>query len=165
MKLEIQIKGRKRIVEVVQRDGKLHCTLDGRPVNLDAVEVATSTYSILMDGLSYEVRVHPAADGLHITSGGETYVATLRDPRQWQRRSGGTLEAEGRQQISAPMPGKVVRVLVKAGEAVEAGQGLLVVEAMKMQNEIKSPKTGKIERLTVSEGQNVNAGEVLAIVS
>jgi hypothetical protein len=81
MKLEIQIKGRKRIVEVVQRDGKLHCTLDGRPVNLDAVEVATSTYSILMDGLSYEVRVHPAADGLHITSGGETYVATLRDPR------------------------------------------------------------------------------------
>jgi biotin carboxyl carrier protein len=63
------------------------------------------------------------------------------------------------------MPGKVVRVLVKAGEAVEAGQGLLVVEAMKMQNEIKSPKTGKIERLTVSEGQNVNAGEVLAIVS
>jgi pyruvate carboxylase subunit B len=63
------------------------------------------------------------------------------------------------------MPGKVVRVLVQAGEKVEAGQGLLVVEAMKMQNEIRSPKGGIVERLHVKEGQPVNAGEVLCIVS
>ena len=62
------------------------------------------------------------------------------------------------------MPGKVVRVMVRAGEAVEAGQGLLVVEAMKMQNEIKSPKAGKIERIAAQEGQTVNAGEVLAVI-
>jgi biotin carboxyl carrier protein len=74
------------------------------------------------------------------------------------------LEAEGRQQISAPMPGKVIRLLLAAGDSVEAGQGLIVVEAMKMQNEIKSPKNGKVERLLVKEGQNVNAGDVLAWV-
>ena len=65
----------------------------------------------------------------------------------------------------APMPGKVVRVLVESGSAVAAGQGLLVVEAMKMQNEIKSPKEGKVERINVREGQAVNAGEVLAIIA
>ncbi|HWQ03049.1 MAG TPA: biotin/lipoyl-containing protein, partial [Candidatus Nitrosotenuis sp.] len=80
-------------------------------------------------------------------------------------KRGGALEAEGRQEILAPMPGKVVRVLVKSGDAVEAGHGLLVVEAMKMQNEIKSPKSGKVERVLVSEGQNVNAGETLAVVA
>jgi biotin carboxyl carrier protein len=60
------------------------------------------------------------------------------------------------------MPGKIVRVLVRGGQKVEAGQGLIVVEAMKMQNEIRSPKTGTVERLLVKEGQPVNAGEVLA---
>jgi len=75
------------------------------------------------------------------------------------------VETGSRQQVTAPMPGKVVRILVQAGDKVEAGQGLLVVEAMKMQNEIRSPKGGTIERLHVKEGQPVNAGEVLCIVS
>jgi biotin carboxyl carrier protein len=74
------------------------------------------------------------------------------------------MEAEGRQQIVAPMPGKIVRVLVKAGDRVEAGQGLLVVEAMKMQNEIRSPKSGTVERVLAEESQAVNAGEVLCVV-
>ncbi|HZV60180.1 MAG TPA: biotin/lipoyl-containing protein, partial [Candidatus Eremiobacteraceae bacterium] len=72
---------------------------------------------------------------------------------------------DGRQQITAPMPGKIVRVLVKEGEQVEVGQGLLVVEAMKMQNEIRSPKNGKVERVHVKEGQTVNSGEILAWVN
>jgi len=63
------------------------------------------------------------------------------------------------------MPGKVIRLLVKPGEAVEAGQGILVVEAMKMQNEVRSPKSGKVERLLVSENQAVNAGDTLAVIS
>jgi biotin carboxyl carrier protein len=164
MKLEVHIRGRKRVIEVARQDGRLLFTLDGRPVQADAVEVAASTYSILLEGQSYEVRVSQMSDGLHITSGGEEYMADVRDPRQLRAHRGAALEAEGRQQIAAPMPGKVVRVVAKAGDSVEAGQGLLVVEAMKMQNEIKSPKAGKVERILVTEGQNVNAGEVLAIV-
>ena len=81
-----------------------------------------------------------------------------------RRRHGAGIELEGRQQLLAPMPGKVVRVLVATGQKVEAGQGLLVIEAMKMQNEVRSPKSGTIEKLA-REGQTVNAGEILAIVS
>jgi biotin carboxyl carrier protein len=87
------------------------------------------------------------------------------DPRSWSGRRHAGSEAEGRQQIVAPMPGKIVRVLVIAGDRVEAGQGLLVVEAMKMQNEIRSPKSGTVESVQVEEGQAVNAGEVLCVVS
>ncbi len=88
----------------------------------------------------------------------------VTDPRVWRGRRHGALEVEGRQQVTAPMPGKVVRVLVSEGDAVEAGQGLLVVEAMKMQNEIRSPKNGKVEKLLAREGLAVNAGDVLAWV-
>lgn len=165
MKLEVELRGKKRKVELSHRDGRFVCTLDGKPVALDAVEVATATYSILIDGRSYEVRVHDAPDGLHITSGGAEFIGRVRDPRAWRGRGGAALEAEGRQQVMAPMPGKVVRVLAQPGEEVQRGQGLLVVEAMKMQNEIKSPKGGRVERVLVKEGQNVNAGEALAVVA
>ena len=103
--------------------------------------------------------------GLVVQTAGEEFPVEVLDPRAWRGKHSGVLEAEGRRQILAPMPGKVVRVLVKQGDAVEAGQGLVVVEAMKMQNEIRSPKSGKIERLSVTEGQAVNAGEVLAVVA
>jgi biotin carboxyl carrier protein len=168
MKVEVQIGGRKRAVEVARQGGRLVCTLDGKLIDADVVEVATATYSILLRGQSYELRVHEAADGLHINSGGEEFVAHVMDPRQWRSRQmaqGGGVEAEGRQEIKAPMPGKIVRVLVKVGDAVEAGQGLLVVEAMKMQNEICAPKTGTVERVLVAEGQAVNAGETLAVIA
>ncbi len=106
----------------------------------------------------------PFPDGqLKLQTGLQEFTAEVADPRPGAAATW-RVELEGRQQIVAPMPGKVVRVLVKAGDKVEAGQGLLVVEAMKMQNEIRSPKSGVIERLQVKEGQPVNAGEVLAWV-
>src|SRR5208282_2988183 len=117
---------------------------------------------------SFEVRVEMhqgTGSGLSVVAGNREFSAEIRDPRRWRRKRGAAAEAEGRQQVVAPMPGKIVRVLVKAGEAVDVKQGLLVVEAMKMQNEIRSPKSGTIERLLVTEGQTVNAGEILAIVA
>jgi biotin carboxyl carrier protein len=120
----------------------------------------------LLAGQSHEVCVTPSADSkLKLQTGAQEFSAEVLDPRAWRGRRHSGVEAEGRQQIIAPMPGKVVRVLIKAGDAVEAGQGLLVVEAMKMQNEIRSPKSGTVERVLASEGQAVNAGEVLCIVS
>ena len=108
----------------------------------------------------------PAPGGsLQLQTGGCEFMAEVIDPRSWRGRRHGGTEAEGRQQIVAPMPGKIVRVLVKAGDRVQAAQGLLVVEAMKMQNEIRSPKSGTIERVLVTEGQAVNAGEVLCVVA
>ena len=174
MKLEIQVGGKKRSVELAREShpyhpGQVHwmCRLDGQPVEVDVVNVGTSTYSILLGGLSYEIRVRPGpGGGLVVQAGAEEIPVEIHDPRSWRgRRAGAGFAAEGRQQIAAPMPGKVVRVLVKQGDDVEAGQGLVVVEAMKMQNEIRSPKAGKVERLHVAEGQAVNAGEVLAVVA
>jgi len=176
MKLEIQIGGRKRSLEIGagapsaagERDGAgrrhLRAVLDGKPIEADVAQVAPGIYSILLGVKSFEVRVEERGAGLVIHTGGNNWTAKVTDPRQWRRR-GGTLEVEGRQQVVAPMPGKVVRLLAKAGDAVEAGQGLLVVEAMKMQNEIRSPKKGTVERLQVTEGQAVNAGDVLLTVA
>jgi biotin carboxyl carrier protein len=138
--------------------------MGGKVIEGDAVEVATGTYSILLRGHSFEVRVEPTHGGLRVHAGAQEYRVEIDDPRAWRRRRGGALEAEGRQEVVAPMPGKVVRVLAKEGDEVEAGQGLFVVEAMKMQNEIRSPKKGKLEKILVTEGQVVNAGESLAAV-
>lgn len=162
MKYEVLLAGKTRIVELARQDGAWKVSLDGNIIDVNAVEVAPNTFSILLNGESHQIRIAPRPDGsLTVHTGLAEYHAEVIDPRSWRGRRHGALEAEGRQQIAAPMPGKVVRLLVKAGDAVEAGQGLLVVEAMKMQNEIRSPKSGKIEKLFATEGQAVNAGEVL----
>jgi biotin carboxyl carrier protein len=155
-----------RVIELERDASGWRVTLDGRPVTVDAVEIAPNTLSILFEGQSFEISVTPSPDGkLKLQSGAHEFTAEVIDPRAWSGRRHGNVEAEGRQQILAPMPGKVVRLLVKAGDHVEAGQGLLVVEAMKMQNEIRSPKSGTVERVLVTEGQPVNAGQVLCVVA
>ena len=162
MKFEVRIDSRACTVELNRDADRWQISIDGRAVNADAVEIAPGIFSILLNGKSYEVRVTPTPTGaLTLQTAHQEFTAEIIDPRAWRRRHG-TLEAEGRQQILAPMPGKIIRVLVQTGEKVEAGQGLLVVEAMKMQNEIRSPKSGTVERLLVKEGQPVNAGEILA---
>jgi biotin carboxyl carrier protein len=151
-------------IEVTRERNRIRAEMAGRIIEGDAVEVATGTYSVLIGGHSYEVRVEPAHGSLRVHTGTQEFGVEIDDPRAWRQRRSGALEAEGRQEVVAPMPGKVVRVLAKQGDDVEAGQGLFVVEAMKMQNEIRSPKKGKLERLLVAEGQVVNAGEPLAVV-
>jgi biotin carboxyl carrier protein len=170
MKFEVQLTGpcgkKLRTVELERDADRWKISLDGLPVNSDAVEIDSHTLSLLIDGRSYEVHIVDSPDGvLKLQTDLREFTAEVTDPRAWQGRRHGVLEAEGRQQVVAPMPGKVVRLLVQAGDKVETGQGLLVVEAMKMQNEIRSPKGGVVERLHVKEGQPVNAGEVLCIVS
>jgi biotin carboxyl carrier protein len=170
MKLEIRIGETVRRVELARAAGRLVCTLDGRAVEADAVEITPGVYSVLLGGRAFEVRVDAEAgpDGasaLRIHTGAAEFAAEVLDPRAWRGRRGSSVAAEGMQQITAPMPGKIVRVLVSAGDTVEAGQGLLVVEAMKMQNEIRAPKAGKVEKLHVAEGQAVTSGQALAVIS
>ncbi|HUE43925.1 MAG TPA: biotin/lipoyl-containing protein [Candidatus Sulfotelmatobacter sp.] len=163
MKYEVRIAGKTRGIELHRDGARWQVALDGAETNADAAEIAPGIFSILLDGVSHEVRVAPNSDGtLTLQDGPNEFKAEVSDPRAWRGRKHGAIEAEGRQQIVAPMPGKVIRLLVKPGDKVEAGQGLLVVEAMKMQNEVKSPKTGTVEKLSAKEGQAVNAGDVLA---
>ena len=163
MKYEIRISGKSRTVELHRDGARWQIQLDGAATDADAIEIAPGVFSILHNGESHEIRVAPNPDGsLTIQDGPHEFKAEVADPRAWRGRKHGTVEAEGRQQIVAPMPGKVIRLLVKPGDKVEAGQGLLVVEAMKMQNEVKSPKTGTVEKLLAREGQPVNANDILA---
>src|SRR5262249_13951499 len=126
----------------------------------DVRKVEPGVYSVLLDGRSYHVRV----DGMHVSVAGRQFRVERIDPRRWSREQSG-LRAEGVEVIAASMPGKIVRVLVAAGDQVEAGQGLVVVEAMKMQNEMKAARAGRVASLPAVPGATVNAGEVLAILS
>lgn len=163
MKYEVHISGKTRTVELTRDGARWQISLDGTSTDVDAIEIAPGIFSVLLNGESHEIRVAPNPDGtLTIHDGPNEFKAQVADPRAWRGRKHGAVEAEGRQQIVAPMPGKVIRLLVKPGDKVEAGQGLLVVEAMKMQNEVKSPKTGIVEKLLAKESQAVNAGDILA---
>lgn len=165
MKLTIQLRGKAREIEMNRMGDRWRFTVDGKSVEADATEVGRGIYSVLLDGKSTEVRLAEIGSRLRVQAGGFEWDAEIRDPRKFGRDRGGALEAEGRQQVMAPMPGKVVRVLVEAGAAVNAGQGLLVVEAMKMQNEVRSPKSGMVERVLVKEGQAVGAGDALIVIA
>lgn len=121
--------------------------------------VEPGVYLALAEGASYEVK----ADAGSVSIAGHTFSVEILDPRRW-RRAGASSRGEGRQNIAAPMPGKVVRVLVAEGDQVEAGQGLVVVEAMKMQNEIKATRSGRVVALTAAAGSTVNAGDILVAI-
>jgi biotin carboxyl carrier protein len=125
----------------------------------DLIEVQPGVWSFIIDNRVYEAFV----DGNNITISGQTFDCTIDDPRQWKRTGSGA-GASGRASIVAPMPGKVVRILVAAGDEVTAGQGIVVVEAMKMQNEMKAPRDGKVTAVEVKENDSVNAGTVLAVI-
>jgi biotin carboxyl carrier protein len=132
--------------------------------NAHTEEITPGVYSLLLNGRSYEAFVSKlpgASPGLAgpyvIVVGLRRYVVELHDPRRW-RRSGSALEAEGPQEIVAPMPGKIVKVLVAVGQQVDRDQGLMVIEAMKMQNELRAPRAGRIERVYMEEGCGVESG-------
>jgi biotin carboxyl carrier protein len=165
MKFEIERNGSPHAIEILQSSQSSQITIDGTGCDANLLEIAPGIYSILIGGRSFEARVEPFGRALRITVGKREFTASVRDPRQWRRNHHASASSEQRQLVTAPMPGRVVRVLVRSGDAVKAGQGLIVVEAMKMQNEIRSPKAGKVERLLVREGQPVSAGDTVAVVA
>ena len=148
-------------VELGSIDGKWRCQVDGREIALDFVLLNANAGSLLISGASFEVRREA---GGAIFVGAKRYDVSVDDPRSWQGRRRRELAHSGPQRITASMPGKIVRILAQEGDDLQAGQGIVVVEAMKMQNEIKSPRSGKLQKVLVREGANVNPGEVLAIV-
>jgi biotin carboxyl carrier protein len=164
MKVEVRILELVRSIEIEQMGpGQFRArTNAGAPI--DALEVAPQTYSVILNGHAFEAVVIPGADGVLVRCRGREFPATISDPRAWKRRHAAVFGAEGQQKVTAPMPGKVVRILVSEGATVEAEQGLMVVEAMKMQNEIRALAGGKVERIFVREGQAVAAGEPLAVI-
>ena len=177
MKLFLTINGQEHVLEFAAGQN-VSFSLDGVPFPAEIVEVQSSVYSVLIGGRSFAARVDSTSSPQVASSSenagrnseeysvqidGVCYAVGVRDPRR-RVRDKTQFAVAGRHEVKAPMPGKVVRILVAEGRAVEAGQGLIVVEAMKMQNEIKSPKSGGVRKVMVREGQAVNAGETLLIV-
>jgi biotin carboxyl carrier protein len=141
-------------------------SVDGRPAELveteagSVQEIAPGLYSVLFQGRSYEVRVADNGDGWRATVDGRSFAVVVEDPRNAAKRSDATL-GHLHQEVRAPMPGKVIRMLVREGDEVKTGQGLAVVEAMKMQNEMKALRSGRVVRVAAKDGDTVAAGDVL----
>jgi biotin carboxyl carrier protein len=160
---EVVINGKTYRLELSRQEGRWSCRLDGRDIEVDAVLARPDVLSLRIGNQAYEVKCERVAGELHLWVGSERFAVEVRDPRSLRGRAR-AVDDHGPKKLTAPMPGKVVRVLVTEGSEVEAGAGVLVVEAMKMQNEIKSPKKGTIQKILVSAGAAVNSGDVLAIV-
>jgi len=160
---EVAIDGKNYRLDLNQVDGRWSCELDGREIEVDAVLARPNVLSLRIGNKAYEVKCERVASDVHIWVGSRRFAPEVRDPRSLRSRSR-SVDDHGPRKLTAPMPGKVVRILLAQGSEVEVGAGILVVEAMKMQNEVKSPKKGTIQKILVTTGAAVNAGDVLAIV-
>ena len=168
MTFEIDLNGRTRTVTVERASaGHFRVLLDGEPRDVDAVRSGVHGLSIvLVDGVSRELQVTPstASGEVLVTMDGRVLAAAVNARQTGRRRGDGGDAAAGEQSITAPMPGRVVRVLVQPGDEVTARQGVIVVEAMKMENELRSSKAGRVREVNVEAGTSVEAGRVLLVI-
>jgi biotin carboxyl carrier protein len=151
---------------IANRSREVHFTvrLDGGEIQVSYSPLGSDDLSLIVNGESFDVTHERIGDGLRIFVRGRAYECSVRDPRSLRTRKRAGLADAGEQKLTASMPGKVVRIIASLGDKIAAGQGILVIEAMKMQNEVRSPKEGQLKKLLVREGANVVAGEVLAII-
>jgi biotin carboxyl carrier protein len=161
--IEIEVNGAVRAVQIAKNGTRLIVVLDGTQHIVDAAEVEPGRWSLLVDErhASHEVWLRPGHPGEWIVSvDGATLPARLLDPRRPGRSTGAASHA-GPARVVAPMPGKIVKVLVTPGMPVAARQGLIVVEAMKMENELRAPRAGTVREVIALEGASVDAGALL----
>ncbi len=140
-------------------------SVDGSEFLVDGKKTGLTNYSLIVDNRSFEIEVDVKEDEYRVLVDGRNYHIDLVDERRV--RLGGLqsdIELQGRQNVSVPMPGKIIAVLVAEGDKVERGQGLVIVEAMKMENEVRCPINGEVKEVRVKTGDSVEAGAVLAVV-
>lgn len=167
MKLRAAIADREADVDIRIDGAAVRAELDGRSYELDLSRIGNNHMLLRAEGQIFECRVDGRPESgsqVDVTVGSTRYSITLTDPKRLRSANASDKHTGGAARILAPMPGKVVRVLVEAGAQVQAGDGIVVVEAMKMQNEMKSPRAGTVAGLIVEVGATVNGGDVLAII-
>ena len=158
----LNLNGKKQRVDLPANltTGRIDCALEGRPLTADVQLLQPGVLSLLIAGRQYRCIL----DGDAVLIEGRCFPFEVEDPRSLQGRRGAAAGAEGPRPVKAPMPGRVIRVLVAVGEEVTEGQGIVVIEAMKMQNELKSPKPGRVIRIAAAVDDAVGSGDILAII-
>jgi biotin carboxyl carrier protein len=172
LRYEVEIDGRLRQVSVQRPNGRFMVTVDGRERSVDAARVDAHTWSLLIEQeggpsvSSHEVSImqEPVSDRFAVHVGSVPLTVSFNGGRHWGRKDTGGQPGAGPQRIVASMSGKVVRVLVKRGDAVSARQPLVVIEAMKMENELGAGRAGTVAEIMVRDGQSVDAGALLVVI-
>ncbi|HEX9786931.1 MAG TPA: biotin/lipoyl-containing protein [Candidatus Binatia bacterium] len=151
----------------IEESGKsvYRVSVDGNEFMVDGKKTGRTNYSLIVDNRSFEIEVDNTDDEYRVLVDGRNYRIHLVDERRMRIGSVQSgVELQGRQSVSVPMPGKIIAVLVSEGDAVDKGQGLVIVEAMKMENEVRSPIAGVVKEIKVKPGDTVEGGAVLLIV-
>jgi biotin carboxyl carrier protein len=171
MKFQFDIADRERTVEVHRQSQGYRIIVDGRERNVDAVRVHGDTWSLIVRDADGSVRSVEAVvvpqngnGGVDVFIDGHRIAVGQRSGVGRRTRGVAGAQGSGPQRVTAPMPGKIVRVLVKPGDEVQPRQGLVVVEAMKMENELRAARSGRVREVFVAEGQSVEAGTALVVV-
>ena len=167
MKLKASISGNDHEIQLELIGAAVAADVDGRTYDLEVRELGAGQYLLLNGSEVYKCRVEPVHDStstFQVSVPGRDYEVALTDPKRLRSAQSSGAHHSGAAEIVSPMPGKIVRVLVQSGAQVKAGDGVIVVEAMKMQNEMKAPKTGIVVSIKTEEGATVNAGDVLAVI-
>jgi biotin carboxyl carrier protein len=167
VKLTAKVDDRELALTLVDSGDLLTVAIDGRQYEIRVQTSAGDDYLLFHNSHVYDCRVDslpPSRESFDVILKNKRHRVTVIDPRRLRADENSDRHQHGPTEIAAQMPGKVVRVLVEAGAHVEKGAGIIVVEAMKMQNEMKSPRDGVVVSINVGPGDTVNAGEVLATV-
>jgi biotin carboxyl carrier protein len=153
-------------VEIEETDKSVYrISVDGNEFIVDGKKTGHTNFSLIVDNRSFEIEVDHKGDEYRVLVDGRNYRVNLMDERRVRTSGGaGSGGAQGRQTVSVPMPGKVIAVLVVEGDTVEKGQGLVIVEAMKMENEVRSPIAGEVKEIKVKQGDTIEGGAPLLIV-
>jgi len=164
MKLKAIVGEREEDLLLKIEDGRVSAEIGNRVYNLDVREIEPDSYMFLLNTNVHECRVSASKNTFGVSVHGRNYSVTIVDPKRLRSGQNSDRHHHGVTEILAPMPGKVVRVQTQTGATVEKGAGVVVVEAMKMQNEMKSPRDGIVVSINVEPGDTVNAGDVLAVI-
>jgi biotin carboxyl carrier protein len=148
-------------IEVRGKDGGYRLTVDGRPLDVEVKEAGRGFLNLILEGRSYDVGLVRADTGITVVLDGVPHLAVVTEG---SRGAAPARVQSGPSRLTAPMPGKIVRVLVKPGDEVQAQQPVLVMEAMKMENELRAPRAGQVRQVAVVEGQAVERGALLAVL-
>jgi len=164
VKFEAQTGGDTIPIEVAGAGGRLTVTIAGERLAVDARQTSEGIWSILLDGASHVADV-TEQDGRYLVDvGGERYAIRVEEESRYIIRTRGAQGGDRGQVLKAPMPGKVTLIAVTVGQAVAPGDGLIVLEAMKMENEFKAQTAGTVKEIRVAVGQPVNPGDVLVVI-